>query len=98
MSNDEDFDYMKSILEQINQQLRDNTDFMTSISERLKSQRDEHDALREQFLKEKLLNIYNTFLESQNSEVLSVIIDKKNKKERTLLRQTLIKQFRANTL
>lgn len=53
MSNHEDFDYMKSILEQINQQLRDNTDFMTSISERLKMQQDEHNALREQFLKEK---------------------------------------------
>ena len=49
----------------------------------------------ETLVKEKLLNIYNTFLESQNAEVLSVIIDKKNKKERTLLRQTLIKQFRT---
>ena len=53
MSNDEDFHYMKNILEQINQQLHDNTEFMTSISERLKIQREEHDALREQFVKEK---------------------------------------------
>ena len=53
MSKDDDFHYMKNILEQINQQLHDNTEFMTSISERLNIQRDEHNALREQFLKEK---------------------------------------------
>lgn len=53
MSNDQEFHYMKNILEQINQQLHDNTEFMTSISERLNSQRDDHIALQEQFSREK---------------------------------------------
>lgn len=44
---------MKNILEQINQQLHDNTEFITSISERLNSQRDDHIALQEQFPREK---------------------------------------------
>ena len=53
MSKDDDFHYMKNILEKINQQLHDNTEFITSISERINIQRDEHNALRDQFIKEK---------------------------------------------
>ena len=53
MSNNQDFHDIKNIFEKINQQLHDNTKFMSSISERLKMQQDEHDALQKQFLKEK---------------------------------------------
>ncbi len=53
MSNDQEFHFMKNILKQINQQLHDNTEFMTSISERLNIQRNDHIALQQQFFKEK---------------------------------------------
>lgn len=53
MSNNQDFHDIKNIFEKINQQLHDNTKFMSSISERLKMQQDEHDALRKQFLNQK---------------------------------------------